>query len=211
VEYQEIRMNQRIDLKEIERKAYTSYHQDGVIDVTIAVIVLLFAIIMLGDMPWLGGIGGVSGILAVSLYAAFKKFVTVPRLGYVKFPQQRAQRMTGIALALGTLSALMGVVVFFQTRSQGTPDWLMLLIDNYMLTIGIAVAGLFLLGGYAFKTNRLYAYALLTLAMFTIGHFLSFPLYYYLAALGTIIMTIGIVLMIRFVQKYPKATQTAEA
>jgi hypothetical protein len=47
--------------------------------------------------------------------------------------------------------------------------------------------------------------------MFTIGHFLSFPLYYYLAVLGTIIMAIGIVLMARFVKTYPKATQAAEA
>jgi hypothetical protein len=47
--------------------------------------------------------------------------------------------------------------------------------------------------------------------MFTVGHFLSFPIYYYLAALGTIILAIGIVLMNNFIQKYPKATQTAEA
>jgi hypothetical protein len=39
--------------------------------------------------------------------------------------------------------------------------------------------------------------------MFTIGHFLSFPLYYYLAPLGTIILAIGIVLMTHFIQKYP--------
>ncbi|PVX26449.1 MAG: hypothetical protein CW716_05935 [Candidatus Bathyarchaeum sp.] len=204
-------MNQKINMKEIERKAYTAYHQDGVVDVSVAVVILFFGIIMVGDMPWLGGIGGVSGILAVTLYAAFKKFITVPRLGYVKLPQQRAQRMTAITIALGTLSALMAVVAFFQTTSQGTPDWLLFLIDNYMLTIGIAVAGLFLLGGYAFKTKRIYAYALLTLVMFTTGHFLSFPLYYYLVALGTIIMAIGIVLMILFVQKYPKTTQTTEA
>ena len=204
-------MNQKINMKKIERKAYTTYHQDGVIDIAVAVVVILFGIIMLGDMPWLGGIGGVAGILAVSLYAGFKKVVTVPRLGYVKFPQQRAQRMTTIAVALGTLSALMGLVAFLQTTSQGTPDWLMLLIDNYMLTIGTAMAGLFLLGGYAFKTNRIYAYALLTFVMFTIGYFLSFPLYYYLFALGSIILGIGIVLMVRFVQKYPKATETADA
>jgi hypothetical protein len=204
-------MNQKINLKEIERKSYTAYHQDGVIDVTAAFLIFLFSIIMIGDTSLLGGIGGISGILAISLYASLKKVVTVPRIGYVKFPQQRGQRILAIALALGTLSALMGVVVFLQTMSEGTPDWLMLLIDNYMLTIGTAVAGLFLLGGYAFKTKRLYGYALLTLTMFVAGHFLSFPLYYYLAALGTIIMATGIVLMTRFVQKYPKVTQTAEA
>jgi hypothetical protein len=205
-------MNQKINLKEIERKAYTSYHQDGVVDVTIAVVVFLFSIIMIGDMPWLGGIGGIAGILAVSLYAGFKKFVTVPRIGYVKFPQQRAQRMLAVAVALGTLSAFMGLVAFLQTTSQGTtPDWLMLMIDNYMLTIGTAVAALFLLGGYAFKANRIYVYALLTLVMFVAGHFIYFPLYYYLTALGTIILACGLFLMIRFVRKYPKATETADA
>jgi hypothetical protein len=204
-------MNQKINLKEIERRAYTSYHQDGVIDITVAVVVFLFSIIMIGDMPWLGGIGGIAGILAISLYAGFKKLVTVPRIGYVKFPQQRAQRMTAIAIALGTLSALMGLVAFLQTMSQGTPDWLMLLIDNYMLTIGTAVAGLFLLGGYAFKTNRIYAYALLTFAMFVAGHFIYFPLYYYLTALGTIILMCGLFLMIRFIRKYPKTTEAVDA
>ncbi|HDQ06478.1 MAG TPA: hypothetical protein ENN36_07140 [Candidatus Bathyarchaeota archaeon] len=201
-------MNQKINLKEIERRAYTSYHQDGVIDVTIAVVVFLFSIIMLGDIPWLGGI---AGVLAVSLYAGFKKFVTVPRIGYVKFPQQRAQRMVAIAVALGTLSVLMGLIALLQTMSQGTPDWLMLLIDNYMLTIGTAVAALFLLGGYAFKTKRVYAYALFTLVLFVVGHFIYFPLPYYLTALGIIILACGLFLMIRFVSKYPKATETADA
>lgn len=201
-------MNQKINMKEIERKAYTAYHKDGVVDVTIGFAVLVFGAIMLGDMPW---IGGILGILAISFYAGLKKVVTVPRIGYVKFPQQRAQRMTALMVVLGFLAFAAGMGAFMQTTSQGTPDWVMLLIDNYMLTIGAAVAGLFLLGGYAFKTKRIYAYALLTLAMFTVGHFLSFHLYYYLAALGTIILAIGIVLMTRFIQKYPKATQTAEA
>jgi hypothetical protein len=200
-------MNQKINLKEIERKAYTSYHQDGVVDVTIAFTVLVFGAIMLGDMPW---IGGFLGILAISLYAGLKKIVTIPRIGYVKFPQQRAQRITALTVVLGLVAFLAGIVAFMQTTSQGTPDWVILLIDNYMFTIGTATAALFLLGGYAFKTKRLYGYALLSIAMFTAGHFLSFPLYYYLAALGTIVMAFGIVIMTRFVQKNPKATQIAE-
>jgi hypothetical protein len=201
-------MNQKISLKEIERKAYTAYHQDGVVDVTIGFAVLVFSAIMLADMPWMGGI---LGILAISFYAGLKKLVTVPRIGYVKFPQQRTQKMMALTVVLGFLAFAAGMVAFMQTTSQGTPDWVMLLIDNYMITIGVAAAGLFLLGGYAFKTKRIYGYGLLTLAMFTVGHFLSFPLYYYLAALGTIILAIGIVLMTYFIQKYPKATQTVEA
>ena len=143
-------MNQKINLKEIERKAYTSYHQDGVIDVTIAFVTLIFSVITLGDITLLGSIGGISGFLALLLYAGAKRLLTVPRIGYVKFPQQRAQRMTAVAVALGVLSFVAGTVALIQTMSQGTPDWLVLLIDNYMLTIGTAVAALFLLAGYAF-------------------------------------------------------------
>ena len=201
-------MNNKINMKEIERKAYTAYHQDGVIDVTIAVAIFIFSIMALSDMPWLGGI---TGILAISLYAGAKKLLTVPRIGYVKFPQQRAQRITAVTMVLGILAFVVGMFTFTQTIDQGTPAWLQLLIDNYMITIGAAVAGLFLLGGYAFKTNRIYGYALLTLAMFVVGHFIYFPLYYYLTALGTLILIIGLIMMFRFVRKYPKAAEKAEA
>ena len=37
---------------------------------------------------------------------------------------------------------------FLLTTSQGTPDWLLFLIDNYLFTIGKGVAALFLLAGY---------------------------------------------------------------
>ena len=201
-------MNQKINLKEIERKAYTSYHQDGILEITIAFTVLIFAVVMLGEMPWMGGM---AGILAVSVYAGMKKLVTIPRIGYVKFPQQRTQKIVALTLVLGTVSMMAGLFAFMQTTSSGTPDWLLFLIDNYMLTIGVAVAALFLLGGYAFKTKRIYVYALLTLVMFVGGHFLSFPLYYYLTVLGIIILGSGLAMMIRFVNKYPKATETMDA
>jgi hypothetical protein len=205
-------MNQKINMKEIERKAYTSYHQDGVIDIAVATVVLIFSIIILGDTSLLGGLGGISGILAVSIYVGLKKLVTIPRIGYVKFPQQRAQRITILTIVLGTLSAFMGVVAFLQTTSQGTtPQWILLLFDNYMLTIGISIAALFLLGGYAFKTKRIYVYALLTLTLFVPGHFIDFPLYYYLTALGITVLACGLALMTRFVHKFPKPTETVEA
>jgi hypothetical protein len=201
-------MNQKINLKEIERKAYTSYHQDGILEITIASIVLLFAVVMIGDMPWLGAF---VGFLAVSFYASMKKLITVPRIGYVKFQPQRAQKMVALTLVLGVVCMVAGMFAFIQTTSSGAPDWLLFLIDNYMLTIGAVVAALFLLGGYAFKTKRIYAYALLTLVMFVGGHFLSFPLYYYLTVLGITVLVSGLAMMIRFVNKYPKATETVDA
>ncbi len=44
-------MNKKINLKEIERKAYTSYHQDGLVDVSIAFVILAFGLMIIADLP----------------------------------------------------------------------------------------------------------------------------------------------------------------
>ncbi|MFQ6065488.1 MAG: hypothetical protein ACE5L6_08440, partial [Candidatus Bathyarchaeia archaeon] len=49
----------------------------------------------------------------------------------------------------------------------------------------------------------MYAYALLTVIMFVAGHFLYYPLYYYMALLGTVILLFGLALLIRFIRRYP--------
>jgi len=201
-------MNQKINLKEIERKAYTSYHQDGVIDIAIAIPIIAFAILIVLDRP---GLVGVWGVTAVMVYAGAKKSLTVPRIGYVKFPQQRTKRINSGMIGLAILSLALGIVAFMQTTESGTPSWLIVLIENHMLTLGLLVSALFLIAGYTFRTKRMYAYALLTLVMFVAGHFVYFPLYYYLTALGSITLACGLFMMIRFVSKYPKATETADA
>lgn len=200
-------MSKKINMKEIERKAYTSYHQDGLVDISIAFVILAFGLIIIAELPW----GGIIGIAAVSFYAGAKRILTVPRIGYVKFPKQRTQRITAVTLILGILAFVAGIVAFVQTTGQGTPAWLLFLIENYMLTIGIIVAALFLLAAYAFRTKRMYAYALLALVMFVAGHFIFFPLQYYLILFGGTIMAFGLAIMTRFVRKYPKATETVDA
>jgi hypothetical protein len=201
-------VNEKINLKQIAKKAYTSYHQDGILDTSLAIVIFTFAIMIIVDLPWLGG---AIGILAMSFYAGAKRVLTVPRIGYVKFPQQRAQRINIALLVLGFLGFALGLVAFTQTESGGTPSWLLFLIDNYMLTIGGIIACLFLLGGYTFQTKRMYTYTLLVLTIFFVGHFIYYPLEYYLLLLGTIILAVGIVMMIRFVSKYPKTSQEMDA
>ena len=168
-------MNQKINLKEIERKAYTSYHQDGIIDVTFAITILMFAAVVISDMVWMGGI---VGVLVTSIYAGMKKVITIPRIGYVKFPQQRTQRLMILTVTLGLVAMIAGVFAFMQTISSGVPDWMIFLIDNYMITIGVAVSALLILGEYSLKTKRIYTYYMLKLVMFLDGHLLSLPLYY---------------------------------
>jgi len=191
-------------LKKIERKAYTSYHQDGLIEVFAGFLILSFGFWLILDMVWMGWI---LWFVAVSAYAAAKRVFTVPRIGFVKFAPHRVKALQAIAVIVFSLSALLGLVAFMQVEGGGTPLWLLFAIENYMLVIGVSVAASFCAVGYTFRIKRMYPYALLTLIMFVTGHFLYFPLYYYMTLLGTLILLTGLTLLIRFVRRYsPSAT-----
>jgi len=196
-------MAERINLKEVERKVYTSYHQDGLIDISIAFVILTFGIMMILDLGWMGGVFAVVGM---SLYAAAKKTLTVPRIGFVKFAHYRAKAMQAVAIGVLSLMVLLGMLAFMQTEEGGTPPWLLFAIENHMLVIGVSVAASFCAAGYTFRTKRMYAYALLTLAIFVTGHFLYYPLHYYLILLGTLILLSGLAMVIRFIRRYPLST-----
>jgi hypothetical protein len=188
-------------LKQIERKAYTSYHQDGILDILIGVIILGFATMVIADMVYLGW---VFSIAAISIYAAAKKVLTVPRIGFVKFPQQRTKRTILALVILGVLSNVLGLITFMQVESGSTPLWLLFAIENYMLVIGVFGATLFCIGGYTLRAQRAYAYALLTLLLFVIGHYIYYPLQYYLILLGAVVLLSGLAMLVRFVRKYPR-------
>lgn len=193
-------MSENINLKDIERKAYTSYHQDGLIDISIAIIALAFSIVMILDMAW---IGGIFAVVAFSLYAAAKKTLTVPRIGFVRFAAYRAKAIRAIVVGVFSFLALLGVVASMQFEGGGTPSWLLFAIENHMLVIGVSIAVSFWAVGYTFRTRRMYAYALLTLIMFVTGYFLYYPLHYYLFLLGTLILLFGSAMLIRFIRRYP--------
>jgi len=193
-------MAEKINLKEIERKVYTSYHQDGLVDIAVALIPLAFGIMMILDMPWMGGVFAVVGI---SIYVAAKKTLTVPRIGFVKFATYRVKAMQTLAIGVLSLFMLFGVVAFMQTEGGGTPAWLLFAIENHMLVIGVSVAASLCAAGYTLRVNRMYGYALLALVMFVAGHFLYYPLYYYMILLGSLILLFGLAMLIRFVRRNP--------
>ncbi len=199
-------MRGKVNLKEIERKVYTSYHQDGLIDIIAGFFLLGFGLWLILDMLWMGWI---LWFVGVSAYAAAKRVFTIPRIGYVKFTPHRVKAMQTIALIVFSLFALLGAVAFIQVAGGSKPLWLLFAIEYYMPVIGVSVAALFCVVGYAFRTKRMYAYALLTLGMFVTGQFLYFPLHYYVILLGTLILLSGLIMLIRFVRRYPLSSSDA--
>lgn len=199
------------NLKEIERRTYMSYHQDGLLDTCIGVFILGFGLASFMHDVW--GFDSIIvrmipciffGAIILPIYAVAKLKITMPRIGYVNFGKKgRNKRM---ALALGLMAAGWSAfiaIIFLCSPRFGNPLWLDLISQNVLLIIGVGSLTVFSLFGYALALKRLYGYGLLALIAFAFGHFLGILLAYTLMALGTMVMVTGFALLIGFLKKYP--------
>ena len=197
------------DLKEIERRAYMSYHQDGLLDIFAGLFILgfglgIFMTIVL-EFSFIIGLSMPAIIVATVLpiWIAAKRRITMPRVGYVNFGTRGASKIT--ALFLGLMVAGLGVffAFTFATYQGGSRQWLDLIFQNGMLIVGFGSLAVCILFGYSMGLRRLYAYGLLAMIVLVIGHFMGIFFAYILLALGITVITTGVALLIGFVKKYP--------
>jgi hypothetical protein len=199
-----------IKLKELERKAYTSYYSDGLLEIFTGVTIILIGVAFALDAAHYFAIVPVLSFIS---WAGAKRALTVPRMGHVKFGPERQARMArekSFFLIYFTITFVLGIVVFFIfSRASQSP-----VRDFFRIAplgpIGIlgAIALAFL--GYWKEIRRLYFYAALVIIAVFGGPALDlFPIYY-LGAPGLLILVIGIVMLARFIQRYPKTEEEAD-
>ena len=98
-------MSQNISLKALERNAWTSYFQDGLWDIFLGLLLVSSAV-----NTWLSD-SGVPSSARISTYIgimvlgglvlwAGKRFITVPRLGRVKFGPKRKAKLNWVRVVL---------------------------------------------------------------------------------------------------------------
>jgi hypothetical protein len=200
-------MNKKASLREVEKKTYMSYHQDGLIDIFVAVYVLLFGsgilLLTVTDFSTWFVIPAIFPAIMVPIWVSAKKRITMPRIGYVKFGGRGANKL--MAVFIGLMVAGLGVfMVFSFASSQG---WALtvrnLIVTNGMIIIGVSAAAISSLFAYTMGLKRLYAYGILTIALFLTGHFITFPFEYILLTIGLAVLINGFVLLMRFIRKYP--------
>ncbi|EMR73884.1 hypothetical protein MCGE09_00459 [Thaumarchaeota archaeon SCGC AB-539-E09] len=193
---------ENVDLKEIERRAYLTYHKDGILDIYLGIGIMTIASVFFYEV--FVGITGAIALLPI-LYAASKKQYTIPRLGYVKFSSNtkgRARNSVTLAILLGTMSAVAGLFAFYSVISSGY-TWIELLIANWKITIASILLVVFSLFGYVSDLRRMYYYGLLSSIVFVSGIFLPLPRYMLILTVGGIISLNGFVHLYRFTQEYP--------
>jgi hypothetical protein len=158
-------MTYTIDLKELERKAWKSVHQDGLLDIFSGLLLFQVGVslwIQHAAGHWTLVFGLAFNLLAVVGLIAGKKLITMPRMGKVEFGQIRKATSLKLTLIL-SLSVLLGValIVLSLAHVVQLPGWAIpaaLIAVNMIVVFGAL--------GYFLDYPRLYIYGLLYAAAF---------------------------------------------
>jgi hypothetical protein len=201
-------MQQNINLKELEMKAYTSYHEDGLLDLFLGLGIIGFVETVFFNMT---STASIIPALAIVFYMVAKKKITIPRIGHVKFSLNRNPHLLliqGLLVATLLLGLLFGLLVWKFSGSGEMPPWMKMMLEQYPhLIVGFVGVLLFCLTAYATGIKRLYFYAALTLVLFVGGWMLGIQAKRIALLFGVAMMIAGFALLIRFIRKYPKAKE----
>ncbi|MFC2019284.1 hypothetical protein ACFLU4_04925 [Chloroflexota bacterium] len=196
-------------LKELEQKVFMSYFKDGLWDIYGAFMLLGFGITMITGWDYL--------MLAFAVLAMvlllFRKRIVFPRLGQVKFSSERqtkTKRSIVIAIVVGTITMLLGLVFFVLSSTNKMPTWLDVWMGDYFLAaFGGVIALLVAVAAYIVGVWRYYIYAALIFIAFILASILrpndmeAIPI----SIAGGIILISGAVILTRFLHKYPLPPQ----
>lgn len=183
-----------------ENQGMITYHKDGLLDIYIGFSLLTFGFGILTGNTWLGGV--IPAVL-VPTWISSRKSILDGRVHEEELRSDRAGlRMTAI-MGLFALTVLAGLAAFAATLLA--PDWTRTWIaGNFDLLSGLAGATMLGIMGMILNTRRLYAYALLSVIIFTLNDMLGGPLWVSTLALGTIMIFTGLLILLRFLSTHPR-------
>ena len=210
-------MTENIDMKELEKKAWTSYFQDGLFDIVIGMIMLVAVLSSTLDAI------GVSDEVRISIYIPLmvivppvffvlgKRYITLPRLGVARFGAHRKARNRIMIAGLVSVQLVLLAILILQVYGVGL-GWLGFII----VTLNILAA--FCLIAYLLDYRRMYVIGILVAAsepMTVVLRRYSDTVYRGFIAYGIpaiIIMAMGLIVLHQFVRKYEKpAKETPDA
>lgn len=194
-------MSKRINLKEIERRAYLSYHQDGVIDLGIGLCLLALGSTLVNESSAFASLIWIP----IPLLPLLKKHITMPRVGYLRFESRRNPSLKRKVVIAAAGVIVIGVAGLGLCAYSGymPPELAGLLGNHLSLIFGLLGAGIFAVKGFWREIDRFYAYSVSTVIAFVAGHLLDIPPSVSVLALGGLISLMGLGMLIRLLRKYP--------
>jgi hypothetical protein len=185
----------------LKRKIYFAYHQDGILDITAATVLLGFGTFMATDNV----IFLILGAIFAAQYVMMKQRITIPRFGYVRL-EPREKTLTKLSLLAGLGVLVLLVFIGLSTLLGNVPSsldmqaWMrryhMILYSGVLFGLPALAAAVFL------GLNRFYLYALLTVGLPALGAWLNIETFIPILATGFVLLAYGIVLLSSFLKKY---------
>ena len=194
-------MNNKKDaFDKLARKAYLSYHQDGLIDIIIGACFLGFAFNMLTDSAAFT----ILGWMPIIFYLPLKRAITYPRLGYVSFEGRQTRQKLLIMSGVGILVLGLFVMIIFVLGPSGVSPSTRQFLSRYLILF-FGVLGAFFFGLTALLSGirRFFYYAIAIIVIFGTAQLLRTPEYTQIIIFGTLLLISGASQMVKFIQKYP--------
>ena len=210
-------MSNTPSIQDVERRTTRLMNfEDGFWDLLLGAIFMLLAAYpitraRLGP-AWNLGLFIALMIVALALYATFRRFFAMPRLGYAKgrgSPKLKVLLVVTAGLVILTITlvilTLRGGTLLSIDLPAGGPAWLRVFFVDIMVLV--VEVGIFSAMGFMFGVERLYLYGWLlgvsnlAAAIIYDGAPEGFNLPLGLAA--SVILAFGVVRLVRFVRKYP--------
>jgi len=208
-------VNNIIDIKNLEKKVWISTFKDGLWDIYFGLIIMGLGLAPLGRFLGLPETIGVLLLVfswdmgACLVFILGKRYISRPRIGFVKFGQIRKKRNKLLALFLGINVGLTLIIFIFTLLGM-----FQLSLPGYMVMLVIGLLFIttpFSFIAYFIQLKRVYLYALLG----GFGLFFSELLDPILPAplddilvfvpIGVMILAFGIIILIHFLSKYKLA------
>jgi hypothetical protein len=197
-------MTSRLALRELEKRAWLRTFEHGLWDIGIGSLFLMFGVSILVRFPALSAIW-VAGLLP-GLRQTGRRLI-LPRIGAVQFRDRRKlanRRLTGILTAT-TMLGVVALGIMLWLAHGNAPGWVVWIGDHFVIVLGLVWGGALAVAAWLADFPRLYAYGALILGSMIVTDFVpGYPLGWSLTGAGGAILLAGILLLIRFLARYPK-------
>ena len=188
---------QNQNLKAIEKKVWQLNFQDGITDITIALVLIVsticqifnkfrFYLYLLFIIPVL-----------FSIFA--RKYITVPRMGLVKYSKERNQKRHLLTFSISAI-----IFIILASTITGTINKLQPVTPIFIGAIILIICSII---AFVLNYARMYFYGILIalseLTIYKTG-LISDGAFAWLIT-GIIILLIGIIYLVRFIKEYPNS------
>ena len=182
---------------------YAFFNQDGLLDFSFGLWVLLVGISLLVGAP---EVGAILALLLIPFWEAAKRTITVNRISEPAItPAQRlgAARTRRFLASVVVGLLLLGVLLYAATTYNVLPAWVPYLFSNYFVALlGVGLTAVLLTIAAFNQLYTFYNHALLTFAAFLFGQAFNIPIPYILILLGSVVWFGGFLMLYQFMQHH---------